>query len=377
MNRKKVLSLFVIVLLCISFIVGCQKGEEEINIVMVGPLTGSAAQWGESVKEGVTLAVEQWNEKGGVLGKKISVDFEDDQGDAAQAASVAQKIVSSEKYSGVLGHFTTSCSLAAAPTYQKAGLPDIQIASTNPGSTSAGDYIFRINPTNTAQGSGIISWALSQGKKDMAIFYVNNDYGAGMYENAKNTISENGGNLVYEAAIPAEGQDDFSVLLENVVSKGAEVLVLLNYYADNAKIAIQAKEANLDLLIVSSDGAYSADFIKIADKAAEGVYVATWFHPDSDNPLTIEFLEAYNKRFGKTSDTWAPFAYDAANILLTSIKDAGDDKNHEAIRDNIAKTLNYAGATGDTSFNEERVPDTGLKTLLMTIVKDGQFVLLK
>jgi len=375
--NKRVISLFVIVLLCISFMAGCQKSADEINIVMVGPLTGSAAQWGESVKEGVTLAVEQWNEKGGILGKKIAVDFEDDQSDAAQAASVAQKIVSSEKYSGVLGHFTTSCSLAAAPTYQKSGLPDIQIASTNPGSTSAGDYIFRINPTNTAQASGIVSWALAQGKKDVAIFYVNNDYGAGMYEIAKNQIAEEGGNLVYEAAIPAEGQDDFSVLLENVVSKGAEVLILLNYYADNAKIAIQVKEANLDLLLVSSDGAYSPDFIKIAGKAAEGVYVATWFHPDSDNPTTIKFIEEYKERFGKIPDTWAPFAYDAANILITSIKDAGDAKDYGKIRDNIAKTFNYAGATGDTSFNEERVPDTSQKTLLMTVVKDGEFVLLK
>lgn len=377
MSSRRTLSFIIIGFLCMSLITGCQKKSNEIRIVMAGPLTGSAAQWGESMKQGVTLAVEQWNKKGGVLGKTIVVDFEDDQGDASQAASVAQKIVSSEKYSGVLGHFTTSCSLAAAPTYQKAGLPDIQVASTNPGSTSAGNYIFRVNPTNTAQGSGIVSWALSQGKKNIAIFYVNNDYGAGMYQIAKKAIADNGGNLVYDAAIPAEGQDDFSVLLENVISKKAEVLILLNYYADNAKIVIQSKEAGLDVLLVSSDGAYSADFISIAGEAAEGVHVATWFHPDSDNPLTIEFLNAYKERFGKVADTWAPFAYDAANILITAIKEAGDAENHEAIRNNIAKTKNYSGVTGDTTFNEDRVPDTSEKILLMTIVKDGQFVLIK
>lgn len=377
MNNKRYSAVMIIVILLVAMFAGCNQSTDEIYIAMAGPLTGNAAQWGESMKNGVELAVEQWNAKGGILGKTIIVDYEDDQGDGAQAASVAQKIVSTGKYAGVIGHFTTSCSLAAAPTYQESGLPDIQVASTNPGSTSAGEYIFRINPTNTAQGSGVVKWALEQGKSKIAIFYVNNDYGAGMYEIAKSEIASSGGTLVYDAAIPAEGQDDFSVLLENVVNKGAEALILLNYYADNAKIVIQAKNAGMDLLLVSSDGAYSDDFISIAGEAAEGVHVATWFHPDSDNPLTIEFLDAYEERYGKISDTWAPFAYDAANIMITSIEKAGDPADLEAIRNQIASTENFAGATGNTTFNDERVPDIGQKSLLMTVVQDGEFVLLK
>lgn len=373
---SKLAAVLMAVLILGSVLTGCGSSEDTVDLVLAAPLTGSMAQWGQSLKNACQLAVDQWNAKGGVLGKQITIAFEDDQGDPTEAASVAQKIVARDMYEGVIGHFTTSGTLAASPTYQSAGLPEIAIASTNPGSTDAGDYIFRVNPTNTAQGRGIANWTVGMGAKKIAIFYVNNDYGKGMFEIASAALEETDAELVYSAAISAEGEDDYSVILTNVRDNGADALILLNYYADNAKIVMQMDTLGLDVLTVSSDGAYSPDFVKIAGDSAEGVYVATWFHPETENPVTQQFLTDYLAAFEIESDTWAPYAYDAVNIMLTAIQEAGST-DRAAIKDKLTATTNYNGVTGNITFDADRVPDTTQMKLLFTCITNGEFKLLQ
>ena len=375
-KTRRTIAFVISLLMCFSLI-SCGEENETVNIVVAAPMTGSMAQWGEAMQNGAQLAVDQWNENGGVLGKEITLDFEDDQGDPTEAASVAQKITASDKYVGVIGHYTTSCTLAASPTYQSAGLPEIAVASTNPGSTSAGDYIFRVNPTNTAQGRGIVEWVVNEhGKTKIAILYVNNDYGKGMFDIASETVTSLSAELVYSAAISAEGEEDYSVILTNIKDSGAEALVLLNYYADNAKVVMQMDRLGLDILTVSSDGTYSPDFISLAGESCEGTYVATWFHPDNQLAETQDFLTAYKEAFSIDSDTWAPYAYDATNILLTAIENAGS-LDREDIKNELSKTQNFSGATGNITFNEERVPDTTQMKLLFTRIEDGNYVLIQ
>lgn len=377
MKKRSLLSILLVFTMLLLTLSGCAgKDGGTIDLVVAAPMTGSMAQWGETVKNGAQLAVDQWNANGGVLGKQITLTVEDDQGDPAEAASVAQKIVAADKYVGVIGHYTTSCTLAASPTYQNASLPEIAIASTNPGATAAGEYIFRINPTNTGQGMGIVNWTVEQGKSKLAIFYVNNDYGKGMFDIATETIANLPAEVVYSAAIAPEGEDDFSVILTNVKDSGADALILLNYYAENAKIAMQMDALGLDILTVSSDGAYSPDFVKLAGESAEGVYVATWFHPESERPETQKFLDDYKNAFSVESDTWAPFSYDATNIMLQAIKDAGTTDS-DAVRAKIAATSNYSGCTGNITFDAERVPDLTQMELLFTCITNGEFKLAK
>jgi len=122
--------LFFLLSLCLlSF--GCQKKEDVVRIGIAGPMTGDQAKMGMDFKNGATLAVEEWNSKGGVLGKKIELIVSDDQHDPKQAVSVANKMVN-EGVAGVIGHFNSSCSIPASDVYNRAGITMITPGSTNP-----------------------------------------------------------------------------------------------------------------------------------------------------------------------------------------------------------------------------------------------------
>ncbi|MDP2279550.1 MAG: branched-chain amino acid ABC transporter substrate-binding protein, partial [Nitrospirota bacterium] len=147
-------SLILLVLLIVSALIfyGCRKKEDVIKIGVAGPMTGDQAKMGTDFKNGVTLAVEGWNAKGGVLGKKIKIMVEDDQHEPKQAVSIANKIVNAGAV-GIIGHFNSSCSIPASDVYNRAGIPMITPASTNPQLTEKGyKGVFRVCGRDDQQG---------------------------------------------------------------------------------------------------------------------------------------------------------------------------------------------------------------------------------
>jgi branched-chain amino acid transport system substrate-binding protein len=128
--------------------IGCMKGEEPIaNVIKIGtagPMTGDQSAFGQDQQNGVALAVEEWNLKGGVLGKKIELVVGDDQHDPKQAVSVANKMVN-DGVAGMVGHFNSSCSIPASKIYNEQKIPMITHGSTNPQLTEQNfKGIFRI-----------------------------------------------------------------------------------------------------------------------------------------------------------------------------------------------------------------------------------------
>lgn len=380
MNNKVIsIGILFLFLMLSLFLQGCGStgSSNVIKIAVAGPMTGDSAQYGESMKLGVDMAVDEINAKGGILGKNIQVSYEDDKGNPGEAVNVAQRISSDNNTVAVIGHFLTSCTLAASPVYQKVGLPEMAVASTNAAATSAGNYIFRVNVTNTAQGAGIMQWlAKVQDKKRIAILYVNDDYGKGIADQSRETAKELGMDVVYDGAVESSGEQDYTVPLTSAKAANPDALVIFAYYAACAKMLIQADTLALNVLKVASDAAYAPDLINIAGKSAEGVYVATWFHPDSNEAGTRKFVKAFETKYKKESDSWSPYAYDAMYVIAKGIEKAGK-VDRKALRDALAKTKDFNGATGIITFNDQRVPDPSSKTLLFTVIKYGKFELLK
>ncbi|UOF88870.1 ABC transporter substrate-binding protein [Fodinisporobacter ferrooxydans] len=376
---KKIIGhMFLALALSTSLILSaCGKSNDTIKVVVAGPMTGSSAQFGESMKEGTQMAANEINKKGGLLGKKIELDFEDDKGDPKEAVNIAQRISTDSNVVGIIGHFTSSATMAASPIYQKAGIPEIAVASTTPKATSAGNYIFRVNVTNTAQGAGIIKWLVQEKhKKRLAIFYDNDDYGNGITNDAIKTADRIGAQIVYKGSITPGVQQDFHVMLDAAKQAKPDALVLFTLYSTGAQIVSEADKMGLHLLTVGSDAIYAPDFIRLAGKSAEGVYVATWFHPDSNYSGTRKFVTDFKKTYNKDTDSWAPYSYDALMIFADAVKKAGKI-DRSAIRDTLAKTKNFKGATGVITFNKQRVPDPSSMKLLFTVVKNGKFQLVK
>src|SRR4051812_37446989 len=131
-----------------SLLAGCSSGQSaESDGYAIGvalPLTGSSAEYGEDLKNGAELAVKLANNEGGIDGKDIQTVIKDDKSDPKEATSVASSFGNDRSVLGVVGHFNSSATLAAAPAYNKNQLVTVAPASSSPNVTDAGDYIFRV-----------------------------------------------------------------------------------------------------------------------------------------------------------------------------------------------------------------------------------------
>jgi len=349
------------------------SSDEPIILAIAGPMTGPYAEYGQAMKEGVEVAVEEINEAGGILGRKVEFIINDDHGEPREALAIAQKVISNPKIVGMIGHFFSSCTFAAGPIYQEKGLPTVVVGASNPDIPEIGNYIFQAYPNSTDQGILMLDFCLKElGKKNLSILYSSDDYGVGLFEPTSERAREIGMNLVYTSKYKASGDLDFTPLLTNVRESGADVLVLIGTYTPMAQMIRQMDLIGIDLPVVCTDGAYQYSFIDIAGESAEeDVYIATWFHPEQKQEAAKNFIEAYTARFNKASNMESPLCYEGAKVLMNAIERAGSI-NGKAIRDEIYKT-DFMGPTGRITLNEKGGRSMeDMKGLFLQVI-DGEF----
>jgi branched-chain amino acid transport system substrate-binding protein len=362
---KKIL-FFLLSLCLLSF--GCQKKEDVIRIGIAGPMTGDQAKMGMDFKNGATLAVEEWNSKGGLLGKKIELIVSDDQHDPKQAVSVANKMVN-EGVAGVIGHFNSSCSIPASDVYNRTGTPMISPGSTNPQLTEKGyRNVFRVCGRDDQQGKVGAEYASQILKlKRVAVLHDKTTYGQGLADEFKRFLGA-GVEVVYYGGI-VQGDKDFKMILTAVKSKNPELIFFGGIYPEAGLLVKQAKELGLDAPFMSGDGTIDAKFIEIAGpQAAEGTLLT--FSPDPNNiPTAKSFIEHYRAGFGEIGP-YSVYAYDAANILLTAIKEAQSIES-KVVNDKL-HSLEFDVALGKITFDAKG--DVTILPYVVWITQGGKFV---
>ncbi len=339
--------LFVLFLLII--IAACTKSEDTIKIGVAAPFTGSIAKMGSDFKNGIVIAIEEWNSKGGIGGKKIEALFEDDANDPKQAVSVANKLVNSGVVA-VIGHFTSSCSMAASEVYHRAEVVMINASSTNPQLTQRGyKNIFRICGRDDLQGRVAAEFALKELKaKRVAILHDKTTYGQGLAEEFKKNIHPTA-QIVYYGGITL-GEKDFKPVLTTIKQHNPEVLYFGGLYPEGGLIIKQSRELGADYVFLSGDALSDVKFVEIAgQKASEGTFIT--FNPDTQSsPSAKGFLENYRKSFGEPGP-YSIYAYDAANILFKALSEAKDIRG-AALADKIRAT-EFKGSLSSYRFDEK------------------------
>lgn len=353
--------------ICLIDFSGCSKKEDVIKIGIAGPMTGDQSKMGMDFKNGVSLAVDQWNAKGGVLGKKVVMQVEDDQHDPKQAVAIANKLVN-EGVVGVVGHFNSSCSIPASKIYLDGSVPMITPATTNPQLTEQGFWnVFRVCGRDDQQGKAAASFVLGELKvKRVAVIHDKTTYGQGLADEFKKYLS-GGAEVVYYGSI-IQGDKDFKSVLTTVKSVSPEAVYFGGIYPEGGLLIKQAKEIGLDAPFVSGDGCIDPKLLDIAGSAADGTYLT--FSPD---PVTIEsargFLDEYHKKFGEHGP-YSIYAYDAANILLKAISATGGTDG-KAVAEYIRKG-SFDGALGTVQFDGKG--DNKIAHYVIWEVKGGSFV---
>ena len=367
--KSSLVSAFIAVALAGSFL-ACDKGGKEIKIGGVGPLTGEAATFGASTKNGYDMAVAEWNAKGGVLGKQVKMTFADDKGDPAEGATVFTKLIEQDKSVAIVGTVMSKVSLAGAPICQNAKIPMMATSSTNPKVTLVGNYIFRTCFIDPFQGTVGAKFAFEdlKAKKAACIFDVGNDYTKGLSEFFKAKFTALGGQVVgYEGH--ATGTTDFKAQLTKVLAAGPDILYVSDYYNDVALIAKQARELGFKGPLVGGDGWDSPKLMEVGGAAVEGCFFTNHYSQDDTAPMVQAFVKSYKTKYGAEPDALAALGYDATNIMLDAIQRAGKTDG-DAIRDALTKT-DLQTVTGKVKFDGDRNP---VKSAVIIEIKGGKQV---
>ncbi len=340
-----------------------------IKIGAAGPMTGDQAKMGQDIVHGVTLAVEEWNARGGVLTKRIVIVTGDDRRDPREAVSVANKMVN-ERVAGVIGHFNSSCSIPASKIYFEYKVIQITPASTNPQLTEQNyQTVFRVCGRDDQQGIIGAKFVLEKIKKRrIAILHDKTTYGQGLADEFKRNVEKEKTAIVcaYEGII--QGDNDFTAVLTKIKQKKPEVLYYGGIYPEAGLLVKQMKQLGLDAIFVSGDGVIDPEFIKIGGEATEGTYLS--FSPSiEDKPSAKHFIEIYTSKYGEPGP-YSIYAYDAANIILKAI-DLARTTDCEKLAETIHQ-MKYEGAMGEIQFDEKG--DVLVAPYIFWTVKDGKFI---
>jgi branched-chain amino acid transport system substrate-binding protein len=367
---------FLLIVLFASAFAGCQKGAEgpsEIVIGVAGPMTGDQSKLGGDVERGARLAVEEWNARGGINGKKIRLEVGDDQHDPKQAVSVANKLVNSGIV-GMVGHFNSSASIPASAVYNSSGIPMITPASTNPRLTDQGFWnVFRVCGRDDQQGKVGADFVGGELKlKRVAILHDKTTYGQGLAEEFRKSLAAYPTVEVVSFDGITQGDKDFRGILTSIKGKNPELFFFGGVFPEGGQLAKQAKEVGLTAPMLSGDGVIDPKFIEIAGAAAEGTYLT--FTPDPEQmPEAKGFLEKYKAKHGAELAPYAIYSYDAANILLTSLAEAekeGKLKDGKRVAE-IIRGIKYDGALGHIEFDSKG--DVKKSPYIVWITKNSKF----
>jgi len=348
----------LIAVISISWLlIGCGGSQTNQNEILIGEyssLTGTTATFGLSTHRGLLLAVEDANNAGGVLGKKIHLLTEDTQSKPEEAATAVTKLITRDKVKAIIGEVASSRSLAAAPICQANGIPMVSNASTNPEVTKKGDYIFRVCYIDPFQGEVMAKFTLNSLKlKRVAILKdVKNDYSVGLAQFYDEAYKKLGGEVVATQAY-SEGDTDFKAQLTALKAANPEAIVVPGYYTEAALVTKQARELNMTMPIIGGDGWDSNKLLEIGGEAMNNTYFTTAYTADSPDTLVQKFVRRYREINNETPDAMAALGYDAGLILFDAIGRAGSTDGAK-IRDALAATKDFSGVTGLITIDNDR-----------------------
>jgi branched-chain amino acid transport system substrate-binding protein len=365
-RQLAVLSFLGLVLVLVS----CAAKEDTIRVGVFNSLTGGTATFGISSTQGIQMAADEWNERGGLLGKKIELVVEDDQSKPDEAALAVTKLINQNRVVGILGEVASSRTLAGAPIAQKAGIPLITPASTNPKVTQVGDFIFRVCYVDSFQGVVCARFATQKlGLKRLAILKdIKNDYSVGLADYFKQNVLALGAEIVSEQSY-SEGDTDFRAQITAMKSANPEGIFIPGYYTEAGLIAKQVREQNIAAVLIGGDGWDSPRTPEIGGEAVEGSFFCNHYSADDTSQAVQGFVARYKERHGYVPDAMAPLSYDAANLLFASIQKAGSVEGR-AIRDALAQTRDFPGICGNVTIDPER---NARKSAVMIQISGGKF----
>lgn len=380
-KTTKLLSMLVASALFAGALAGCGGGDKKAasDVIKIGgnlEMTGGSASFGISSKNGIDLAIDQINAKGGIGGKKLALVVADNKSEAAEGTNAMTKLVSQDKVCAVIGPNLSSSVIAAGAINNGSKVLDITPMGTNENVTvdkatkKVKPYNFRACFIDPFQGTVMSKYVKEELKLNNAAIYIDNssDYAKGLAESFVANYKKLGGQIVATEAY-LQKDTDFKATLTKIKATNPDFIYVPGYYQEVGLIVKQAREIGLNVAIGGGDGWDSAKLPEIAGKEAlNNTFFSNVYSPDDTSDLNKQFVAEYQKKYNAKPDVFAALAYDSALLIAKSIEDAkGADpvKMAEA----MAKIKGFKGVSGDVTFDEFHNP---VKSAFILEHKDGK-----
>jgi branched-chain amino acid transport system substrate-binding protein len=344
---------------------------EPVQVAVLAPMSGTAPSFGISARNGAFLAIQEWNARGGVLGRPVRPILEDSQcsGDAAVAA--ANKVIDVDGVKFIIGEICSNASIPISDIADKKGVIQISPASTNailtlhPNNTPK-QYIFRACFIDPFQARVMARFARSQEfRTAFLMFDPDNVYSHGLAENFELGFVELGGEIVGKAHY-SKDRRDFSDILSEVIFSQADILYLPDYYSIINPVSVQARQKGVTAVLMGGDG---WDSPELDLNAADGAYFTNHYSPLDDRPIVRHWVDRYLAEFGEIPDGVAALSYDAANLLMAAIEKAGSDD--PAVVKEVLAAMEWDGVTGWIRFDRFHNP---IKPAVVLQIRSGKIV---
>lgn len=371
MKRKRFAGVFLSLSLFAGVLAGCSSstetssGNKEDDTIKVGAnleLSGGTASFGQSVAEGLQLAIDEINKDGVLGGKQIEIIKADNKSDAAEATNGTVKLINQDQVVAVIGSATSTNTLAQVQIAQGSKVPLVSPTATNPAVTfdknTLHDYVFRTCFIDPFQGTVAANFATSEIGAKTAAVYVDSssDYSKGLADAFVKAFEANGGKIVAKEAYVAK-DTDFRSTLTRIKSAKPEFVFLPGYYEEVGLILKQARELGIDYPFMGGDGWDSPKVVEIAGaKALNNTFITNHYSPQDKDEKIQGFVKAYKAKYkDKTPDAFAALGYDTGYYVADAIKRAGA-ADPKKIRDALESVKDLPLVSGKLNLDKKHDP---------------------
>ncbi len=344
-------------------------GAEAIIVAVIAPFSGDFEPWGNAVRDGVVLAVDGWNQRGGVLGKPVQVVLKDGRCDYTTAREAATKAID-EGAQFMIGEVCSAASEGVAQVATDRNVLLIAPTSVDPETTLDNDgsvrpLVFRIPFLDVDQGIVAARFALETLQADTAaILYAEDSvYGVTLADAFEKTFTDGDGEILVRKTYNQDKEEYYDVLLE-VRDADPDILYLPGYYNVMNRLVSQARRFGMFQTIIGSDGWDSPD---LDFGAADGCYLTTHYFAGEPRPEVSAWTKLYAARYLVEPDAVATLSYDAVNILFAAVTAAGTTDPFPVAA--VLETATFEAVSGQLTFDDYHNPTKGI---LMVRVFDGR-----
>ncbi|RKU30767.1 hypothetical protein C6497_03555 [Candidatus Poribacteria bacterium] len=374
----KKLGITLCLCLFISTIIGCNNVKEVLTPKAEPTVKIGFVVAGQRVTypNGAELAVTEINQQGGLFGMPVElIGHINKEADLDVSVKLVESLILNDEVIALIGPNRSSHAVVVGPIAQKHRIPMVTTTATNPNVTQAGDFVFMASFTDSFQGAVMANFAkMELGLTTAAIITRSGDlYTEGISNFFLSNFNNLGGEVVAHVLFEA-GTEDFTETLTQIADMKPDALFTAGFVQDISYITKQAREFPLlnakdePTVFLGADSWDSILLFEDENAEIEGSYFSGHFSPETNEPNAREFVNTYESIYESTPTGGVAVSYDAVKLLYEAALRAGS-LDAEAIRDQLAATENYVGATSIKSYNENRQPT---KSAVIFTIKDGQ-----